>query len=595
MSLTGDPARALHAYLARAAPQPRLYAVRGLLLLAVVLFGLLILPVIALMVGVSFFPVIGSETFSFASFIGSAYARGLVTTSLEYSIGSAIFTLLLTIPYCWIVAKTDLPAKKLFEALPILGLTIPILVKAFAWEFLLNPANGIINTVFRAASGAPGSIFNIETMAGLIFVTGLGGVPLAYLIIMPALRSIDSSFEESSRVAGRGPLGTAFWITGRLLLPAVGSAFLLAIIGGLNTFDYPLILGQPARIQTLATEVYYWADTNTPPSYGNAGLVGILYMAITLVALTLYIWQTRRTYRFAALTGRGMGLISVKLGRWKALAVLVCFSILFFEFILPFFAILLVSTTNIYITASTKFNWNFPSAYVQASQLPFFYDSLRATLLIGLSAALGATVIGAIISYATLRSATRRARLVEYVTSVPLTVPSIVYGISLFWMFLIFPGFNRLYGTVIPLIISVTFVRLPFASRIISANLVQVSHDLEEASQVVGSRFSRTFFRVTVPLIRQGLINSFVFVLVDSLRELGAVIILVTPSAYAYTVLLLTYYHVNTLSGNVLAAGSVVLTLIVMGILFSLQVAGYLLGRRQSRAEKASLRGSIGT
>ncbi len=567
-----------------------MYAVRGLLLLAVILFGLLILPVIALVVGVSFFPVIGSETFSFASFIGSAYARGLVATSLEYSIGSASLTLLLTIPYCWIVAKTDLPAKRVFEALPILGLTLPIIVKAFAWEFLLNPANGIINTVFRAL-GATGPIFNVETMAGLIFVTGLGGVPLAYLIIMPALRSIDSSFEESSRVAGRGPLDTAFLITGRLLLPAVGSAFLLAIIGGLNTFDYPLILGQPARIQTLATEVYYWADTNTPPSYGNAGLVGILYMAITLVALTLYIWQTRRTYRFAALTGRVAGGISLKLGRWKFAAVLVCLSVLFFEFVLPFLAILLVSTTNIYITASMKFNWNFPSAYVQASQLPFFYDSLRATLLIGLSAALGATMIGAVISYATLRSANKRARLVEYVTSFPLTVPSVVYGISLFWRFLIFPGFNKLYGTVIPLIISVTFVRLPFASRIISANLVQVSHDLEEASQVVGSRFSRTFLRVTVPLIRQGLINSFVFVLVDSLRELGAVIILVTPSAYAYTALLLTYYHVNTLSGNVLAAGSVFLTLIVMAILFALQVFGYLLGRHQARVEKARFRG----
>jgi ABC-type Fe3+ transport system permease subunit len=96
----------------------------------------------------------------------------------------------------------------------------------------------------------------------------------------------------------------------------------------------------------------------------------------------------------------------------------------------------------------------------------------------------------------------------------------------------------------------------------------------------VGSRFSRTFFRISFPLIRQGLINSFVFVLVDSLRELGAVIILVTPSAFAYTVLLLTYYHVNTLSGNVLAAGSVILTLIVVGILAGLQIAGHYLGRR---------------
>jgi iron(III) transport system permease protein len=562
-----------------------LYAVRWLLVLAIILFALLILPVVVLIIGVSFFPVIGAATFTFASFITSAYARGLVATSLAYAIPSAVFTVVLATVYCWIVARTDIPAKRFFEALPILGLTMPILVKAFAWEFLLNPANGILNLVSRTAFGAFAPVFNVESLAGLIFVTAVGGVPLAYLIIMPAMRSVDSSFEEASRVAGRGPLGTAYAITSRLLLPALGSALLLAIIGGLNTFDYPLILGQPARIQTLSTEVYYWTTTHTPPSYGDGGLVSILYMAITLVAVTLYIWFTRRTYRFATITGGVRRRIPQSLKRWKAVALVVCLSILFLEFMLPFFAIVLVSTTNIYVTGSLAFNWNFPSSYILASQVPFFYQSLVATMEIGIAAAVGATAIGAVISYATLRSKTKSARLVEYVTSVPLTVPSIVYGIALFWMFLIVPGFNRLYGTVIPLVISVTFVRLPFASRIISANLVQVSNDLEEASQVIGARFSRTFFRISLPLIRQALISSFVFVLVDSLRELGAVIILVTPSAFAYTVLLLTYYHVNTLSGNVLAAGSVVLTLIVMGILFGLQIVNYLLGRGKARAQ----------
>ena len=556
-----------------------MYAARWLLVLAVILFALLILPVFVLIYGVSFFPVIGATTFTFASFVTSAYARGLVATSLEYAIPSAIFAVILATIYCWIVAKTDIPAKRFFEALPILGLTMPILVKAFAWGFLLNPANGILNLISRTAFGTLAPVFNVQSMAGLIFVTSVGGVPLAYLIIMPAMQSVDSSFEEASRIAGHSSLRTAFTITSRLLLPAIGSALVLAIIGGLNTFDYPLILGQPARIQTLSTEVYYWTTTHTPPSYGDGGLVSILYMAITLVAVTFYIWVTRRTYRYATITGGGRWQARLKLGRLKLVALAVCLLIVFLEFILPFSAIVLVSMTNIYVTGSLAFNWNFPSSYLLASQVPFFYQSLTATMEIGITTAIGATAIGAVISYATLRTSTKSARLVEYISSVPLIVPSIVYGIALFWMFLIVPGFNKIYGTVIPLVIAVTFVRLPFATRIISANLVQVSNDLEEASQVAGSRFSRTFFRVSLPLIRQGLINSFVFVLVDSLRELGAVIILVTPSAFAYTVLLLTYYHVNTLSGNVLAAGSVILTLIVMGILFGLQVANHLLTR----------------
>jgi iron(III) transport system permease protein len=559
-----------------------LYAVKWLLVLAIILFAFLILPVIVLIIGVSFFPVIGAATFTFASFITSSYAQRLVATSLEYAIPSAVFATVMATVYCWIVARTDIPAKRFFEALPILGLTIPLLVKAFAWEFLLNPEIGILNLISRKVLGAYAPVFNVESLAGLIFVTAVGGVPLAYFIIMPAMKSVDSTFEEASRVAGHGSVGTAFAITARLLLPAIGSALLLSIIGGLNTFDYPLILGQPAGIQTLSTEVYYWTNTHTPPSYGDGGLVSILYMAITLVGVTIYMWFTRRTYRFATIMGGSRRLIPMKLKRWKSVALVVCLSIVVLEFILPFSAIILVSVTNIYVTGSLAFNWNFPSSYILASKVPFFYQSLIATMEIGITAAVGATAIGAVISYATLRTTTKSARLVEYITSVPLIVPSIVYGIALFWMFLIVPGFNKLYGTIIPLVISVTFVRLPFASRIISSNLVQVSNSLEEASQVAGARFSRTFFRISLPLIRQGLINSFVFVLVDSLRELGAVVILVTPSAFAYTVLLLTYYHVNTLSGNVLAAGSVVLTLIVMAVLFGLQTVNYFLGRGKS-------------
>jgi len=143
-------------------------------------------------------------------------------------------------------------------------------------------------------------------------------------------------------------------------------------------------------------------------------------MAITVVAVTLYLWFARKTYRFATITGSGPRRVGLRLGNWKPVAVLVCVAIVFLEFLLPFFAIILVSTTNIYVTGSLSFIWNFPSSYVTASQVPFFYQSLTATIEIGITAAaVSATAIGAVISYASLRSTARAARLVEYVSSVP--------------------------------------------------------------------------------------------------------------------------------------------------------------------------------
>jgi ABC-type Fe3+ transport system permease subunit len=103
---------------------------------------------------------------------------------------------------------------------------------------------------------------------------------------------------------------------------------------------------------------------------------------------------------------------------------------------------------------------------------------------------------------------------------------------------------------------------LPFSTRIVSGNLVQVSNELEEASQVAGAGFFRTFTRVVMPLIKSGLFNSLVYTFIDSLRELGGVIILTTAQTTTFTVLLLHYYNTETLytSIDTVAAASVVFT-----------------------------------
>ena len=107
-----------------------------------------------------------------------------------------------------------------------------------------------------------------EPRRASIFVTAVGGVPLAYLLIMPAMKSVDSSFEEASRVAGRSSLGTAYAITSRLLLLTLGSA-----TPSRNRrrpeHSRPLILGQPAGFRLSPHRVYYWTNTHTPPSYGD--------------------------------------------------------------------------------------------------------------------------------------------------------------------------------------------------------------------------------------------------------------------------------------------------------------------------------------
>jgi iron(III) transport system permease protein len=120
-----------------------------------------------------------------------------------------------------------------------------LLFKAFSWTFMLNPNSGIINSMLRLLLGPGVPVLNIDTMGGLIFVQSFTNVPIVYLITLAAMKSLDSSLEEASRVSGRGVLGTFGRVTIPLVRPAVVSAFLLAIIGGVGAFEFPYVLGQP--------------------------------------------------------------------------------------------------------------------------------------------------------------------------------------------------------------------------------------------------------------------------------------------------------------------------------------------------------------
>ncbi len=556
-----------------------LYGTRPLLAVTLVVFALLLIPVFSLMVGLSFFKGLGTFSYSFSTFITLPSTLELVETTLEYSIVSAAMTTVLATTYAWLVARTDVPGKRILELLPILGLTVPILFKAFSWTFMFNPNSGIVNSVLKQSLGAAAPVININSMAGLIFVQSVTNVPIVYLITLAAMKSFDSSLEESARVSGRGILRTLGSVTLPIVRPAVVSAFLLAIIGGVGALEFPFIIGTPAGIHTLSTEVYFYAQQRVPPAYGSAGYVSVLYAVVTVVCVTIYIWSTRRSFMFQTVTGRATSRGVQSLGRYRSLGTLICLAILFFEFVIPFSGLVLMSTTTIYGSSLGTMKVNFPTFYLGAFKIPLLFNSLRTTVFFGLIAAVLATVLGSLLSYSALRGRTRGARFADFISAIPLAFPGVVYGVALFWTFLLVPGMNLIYGTIWPLVISLVFIRLPFSTRIISGNMVQVSDELEDASQVTGAGFVRTFTRILMPLTKEGLFNSFVYTLVDAMRELGGVVILATAATPTFTTLLLQYYNERSSQIGVVAAASVIFTAIISLLLVAAALVRHYWGR----------------
>jgi iron(III) transport system permease protein len=555
------------------------------IILSFLFLVIFIIPLFYLVYGSSVFQ-LGGATLTWGTFVNimTSSATGyLLINTLVFALGGALLATVLATSYAWIVIRTDVPAKRMWELLPILPLTMPFLVKAFAWSYLFAPTTGITNILFKQVTGI-GPIVNIFSMPGLIFAIGTGGVPLAYLTIEPAVKSMNPAMEEASRIAGNGVLKTLFKVTIPVLIPSILSAYLLLTIIGLTNFDYPYMLGRYANINTLATQVYYSIYASIPPRYGDATIYSVIYIILTFVIVGVYIYVTRQAYKFVVVTGKAPRETVHKLRRWKYVGLLICFLVMFFSFLLPYATLVMMSLTTFLSTAGGQINFFFTwQNYIDALNLPLLYTSIYNSIYLGLVSALIGTIIAAFMSYAALKSKVRGARLVDVIASVPMAIPGIVYGLALYWTFLLLPVVNFLYGTIWPLIAALVFIRLPYSVRMVSGSLIQISDELEESSRVSGASWSRTFYKIVLPLMRRGMLNSFIYAFVNSLRELGAVVLLATGSSVVFMTLLLEIQSQHALAINMLAAASILLSMFIMVALAIPSLIQYISSRRRAK------------
>src|SRR5690606_15606986 len=195
---------------------------------------------------------------------------------------------------------------------------IPHLLFSVSWALLLNPSNGLINTLLMNVFGLDDAPFNIYSLWGMILVEGLLNMPIAYLIIAPAMASFDVALEESSRVFGAGTWRTLLRITLPVLRPAILAAFILAIVRSLASYAVPRVLGMPGQVDVLATYLYQMVATGFAPDYGKAAALGMSILSASIALIVLYRALTAESGKYVTISGRGYRPSIIELKRARA-------------------------------------------------------------------------------------------------------------------------------------------------------------------------------------------------------------------------------------------------------------------------------------
>src|SRR3984893_13976166 len=146
-----------------------------------------------------------------------------LTTTLILATSSSVICCLCAAPMGSLGARTDMPLRRTVRALVTASFVTPPFLGAIAWELLAAPNSGLLNKAFRAITGAAPDehLFNIYSLAGLIFVISCYTFPYVFVLIANTLDRIPGELEDASSVLGGGTWVTARRVTIPLALPAL--------------------------------------------------------------------------------------------------------------------------------------------------------------------------------------------------------------------------------------------------------------------------------------------------------------------------------------------------------------------------------------
>jgi len=453
----------------------------------------------------------------------------IMLNTLSVSFAATLMALVIGFIMAWILTRTNVPGRLLFEQLMAVPYYLTPLLGALAWSMLGSPESGFINQFWRALGGS-GHVIDINTPYGIAWVMALFEGSVAFVMIGAVMKSMDPALEEASQVIGASRLRTMLRVTLPLVIPGVLGAAIFVFAEMLGSFAVALVLGTPNRYYVITTAIYQLIQ-QYPPRIQIAAAMGTSLFAVMFLMLFLY----RRIVTagsYVTITGKAFRPRVADVGRLRYLLFGVCLFYLAVSVVLPIATLLFASVQKIAVAFPTADNFtldNFRSAMSMNAAGSALTNSL---ILAFATATIGIGLMG-LLAWLIYRSRLPGAGLIEYVVMFPQAVPRLVFAFGMMWAWLVFP--IPIYGTLWLLLIAYLTVFLPLGVRTIAGVMLQVDKSLEECAQMCGAPWGYRIRTVTMPLLRPGLLAAWLLLFIASVRELGASILLMGPKAKVIT------------------------------------------------------------
>ncbi len=454
----------------------------------------------------------------------------------QLSVLVAASTAVLGTLLAWLTSRTDLPGRRVWRVVLVLPLVLPSFVGAAAFLAGIAPG-GILHDALNAVGITAPRRFRGLGASWLVLTVFT--YPYVYLPVAARLLNVRTSLEESARVLGMSPSRAFFKVTLPMLRPSVLGGALLVFLYTLSEFGAVQLLGY----DTLTRVIFASRQTNRALSFAAASV--LLILALLVVALERSQRGGTRPDEAANSAPR-----TTPLGWGAVPALAVCG---------------LVTALGLAVPVASLATWaqrGLADGRISLSELA---PSATSTAVVAVIAAVAAIAVVLPIAVASVRRPHPATDVAATAVVAGFAIPGLVIALALAVLTLNTPALERLYQSSALLIMAYV---IHFGSQAMASTesaVRAVPDHVRESCRLLEPRPLRRFVRVDLPLMRPGLLAGGGLVLLSTVKELPATLLLAPPGFTTLSTEIWATYE----EGFFAAAGLASLVLIAVSALLT--------------------------
>lgn len=445
-----------------------------------------------------------------------------IENSLTVTLICCVIVVTLAFIYAYALTRTCIPFKSLFKGVALLPILMPSLLPAIALVYLFGNQGIIKDWLFG---------YEIYGPIGIVMGECFYVFPHVLTIMLIAMANSDARLYEASDALGASKIKTFFTVTLPSVRYGLVSAFFVCFTLVITDFGVPKVVG--GKYNVLATDIYKQVVGRQDFEMG-----AVVSMVLLLPALFAFAADRIVQRRQVALLSARAVPYQPKKNRVVDTTMLAFCCLI---------GLIMVSILGMACFASFAKFWPYDLSLslkhynfdlMDGGSWNAYWNSIE---LAAWTAVIGTAMVftGAYLVEKSKGFHSGRAAM-QLLCMIPMAVPGLVLGLAYVFFFNA-PNnpLGFLYHTM-PILVICTVTHFYTVAHLTAATaLKQLDGEFESVSQSLKVPFYKTFFRITVPVCMPAILDISMYLFVNAMTTVSAVVFLYSPDTALASVAIL--------------------------------------------------------